>query len=314
MNNSSEKIAIAYDDSFLLHDAGPMHPESPERLKAIMEMIKEIDLEYVIIQPREATRQELILVHDAEYVDMILGLHPKGLIMLDPDTAFSPGTAKASLMAVGAVLESVDKIVAGEYNRAFCPVRPPGHHAEPDRAMGFCVFNNIAVGAAYAIDKKRIKKAAIIDWDVHHGNGTQKMFYSSDKVLYVSLHQYPYYPGTGSAGETGTGSGKGYNINIPMGYGSSDDDYRMAFNDIIIPALDDFKPELMFISAGFDAHRSDPLAGISLSTEFYGEMTSILRKIANKYCDGKIISVLEGGYNIDILKETVALHLTELAK
>ena len=161
---------------------------------------------------------------------------------------------------------------------------------------------------------KNIERVAIIDWDVHHGNGTQKAFYSSDRALYISLHQYPHYPGTGSVNETGEGEGTGYTINIPMGHGSSDGEYRKAFNNKILPALDDFRPELIFISAGFDAHELDPLAGIDLSTEFYGEMTASLRDAANRYCGGKIISVLEGGYNLDILRATVALHLMELAK
>jgi acetoin utilization deacetylase AcuC-like enzyme len=314
MNKLAGKIAVAYDDSFLIHETGPFHPESPERLKAVMEVIKALNLDYVPIRPREAAKDELLLVHEPAYIDTILNSRPKEPVMLDPDTVFSPGTAKAAITAVGAVLESVDKITEGQVIRAFCPVRPPGHHAESGRAMGFCIFNNVAVGAAYALAKKGIAKAAIIDWDVHHGNGTQKAFYSSAKVLYISLHQYPHYPGTGSPAETGEGEGEGYNINIPMGCGSTDADYRKAFHDKIIPALEDFQPELIFISAGFDAHRFDPLAGISLSTEFYGEMTAILREIADKYCRGRIISALEGGYNLDILKETVALHLTELAK
>jgi acetoin utilization deacetylase AcuC-like enzyme len=208
----------------------------------------------------------------------------------------------------------VDGIIEERIDRAFCAVRPPGHHAEPARAMGFCIFNNIAIGAAYATVKKGIEKVAIIDWDVHHGNGTQKAFYISDNILYVSLHQYPHYPGSGLDSETGAGSGEGYTINLPMPGGSDDDDYREAFEKIILPALDTFQPGLIFISAGFDAHRADPLAGINLSTEFYGEMTSLLRESANQYCGGRIISVLEGGYNMDILKETIALHLTELAR
>jgi len=314
MDNLANKIGIAYDDCFILHDTGPWHPESPERLRAIMETVNGMNIEFEKIDPREASKDELTLVHDPTYVEAILNLDPRGTVMLDPDTPFSPGTKTAALKAVGAVLDSVDSIIEEKISGAFCPVRPPGHHAEPARAMGFCIFNNIAVGAAYAIAKKGIEKAAIIDWDVHHGNGTQKAFYKSDRVLYVSLHQYPHYPGTGSEGETGTGVGEGYNLNVPMTPGSTDDDYRKAFKDKIIPALDDFQPELIFMSAGFDAHKDDPLAGISLSTEFYGEMTAMLKRVAEKYCEGRIISALEGGYNLDILKKTVALHLTELAR
>jgi len=308
------RIGIAYDEAFLLHDTGPWHPESPERLRAIMDTINSMNMEYEKIDPGEATKEDLALIHDPTYVEAILNLDPRGTVMLDPDTAFSPGTKTAALKAVGAVLDSVDEIIEGKIDRAFCPVRPPGHHAEPARAMGFCIFNNIAIGAAYAVSRKGVEKAAIIDWDVHHGNGTQKAFYASDRVLYVSLHQYPHYPGTGSEDETGTRKGEGYTLNIPMAHGSNDGDYRKAFEDSILPALNNFKPGLIFISAGFDAHRDDPLAGISLSTEFYGEMTVMLRKAAEKYCRGRIISVLEGGYNLGILKETAELHLTELGK
>ncbi|UCE67341.1 MAG: histone deacetylase, partial [Candidatus Zixiibacteriota bacterium] len=308
MDNRAVRIGIAYDEAFLLHDTGPWHPESPERLKAVMETINGMNMEYEKIDPRKATKEELALIHDPTYVEAILNLDPRGTVMLDPDTTFSPGTKTAVLKAVGAVLDSVDKIIEGKIDRAFCPVRPPGHHAEPARAMGFCIFNNIAIGAAYAVEKKGIGKAAIIDWDVHHGNGTQKAFYASNKVFYISLHQYPHYPGTGSAGETGTGKGEGYTLNVPMARGSDDGDYRKAFEDKIIPVLNDFRPGMIFISAGFDAHSDDPLAGIDLSTEFYGEMTAMLRKAAEKYCGGRIISVLEGGYNLDILKETVAIH------
>jgi len=314
MGNRAARIGIVYDEAFLSHDTGPWHPETPERLNVIMETAYSVNIEYETIKPREASADELMLVHDPTYVEAILNLDPRGTVMLDPDTAFSPGTKTAALKAVGAVLESVDKILEGKIDRSFCAIRPPGHHAEPGKAMGFCIFNNIAVGAAYAVREKKLSKVAIIDWDVHHGNGTQKAFYASDAVLYISIHQYPHYPGTGTENETGTGKGKGFNLNVPMAPGSGDDDYRRAFEDKIIPALNDFKPELLFISAGFDAHRDDPLAGIDLSTEFYGEMTAILREMAEKYSAGRIISVLEGGYNPGILKETVGLHLTELAK
>lgn len=313
MNNQKIRIGIAYDEAYLRHDTGPWHPESPERLKAVMEAVDSIGIEYDMIEPREASGDELILVHDPTYVESILNLDPRGTVMLDPDTAYSPDTGIAALKAVGAVLDAVDEIMEGKINRAFCPVRPPGHHAEPARAMGFCIFNNIAVGAAYAVAKKGIEKAAIIDWDVHHGNGTQKAFYGSEKVFYISLHQYPHYPGTGTESETGMGKGEGYTMNLPMSNGAKDDDYRKAFKERIIPALNDFQPELVFISAGFDAHMYDPLAGISLSTEFFGEMTIYLRQIAEKHCAGRIISVLEGGYNLDILRETVKIHLMEMA-
>ncbi len=310
----SDKIGIVTDPVFLLHDTGPGHPESPDRLKAVREAISEISEETVELEAREASREELLLVHTPEYIERILSLDPGGLIMLDADTAFSSHTKSAALKAAGGVLEAVDKIINGDFSRAFCAVRPPGHHAEAGRAMGFCIFNNIATGAAYALTKKDIHRVAIIDWDLHHGNGTQNIFYGRDDVLYVSLHQYPHYPGSGSADDKGIGKGTGYTINIPMAAGSSNSDYRDAFTKVIMPALTDFRPQMLFISAGFDAHRDDPLGGMNLSSEFYGEMTAMLRKVADQFCDGRIISILEGGYSLSALKEATILHLRELCK
>ena len=310
----SDKTRIVTDPAFLLHDTGLGHPESPDRLKAVGEAISEISEETVELEAREASRQELLLVHTPEYVERILSLNPGGLIMLDADTAFSVHTKSAALKAAGGVLEVVDKIINGDFSRAFCAVRPPGHHAEAGRAMGFCIFNNIAIGAAYALTKKDIKRVAIIDWDLHHGNGTQHIFYERDDVLYVSLHQYPHYPGSGSTDERGVGKGDGYTVNIPMTSGSTDGDYREAFTSVIIPALMEFGPQLVFISAGFDAHRDDPLGSMNLTSEFYGEMTAMIKKVADRFCDGRMISVLEGGYSLSALKESTRFHLRELCK
>jgi acetoin utilization deacetylase AcuC-like enzyme len=234
--------------------------------------------------------------------------------MLDADTVFSPFTKSAALKAAGGTLEAVDRVVAGDLSKAFCAVRPPGHHAEASKAMGFCIFNNIAMGAAYALTKKEIKRVAIIDWDLHHGNGTQHIFYERDDVLYISLHQYPHYPGSGPAAEKGIGKGVGYTINIPMAAGSADGEYRDAFSTVIIPALTEYQPQIIFISAGFDAHRDDPLGSMNLSSEFYGEMTARLKMVADQFCDGRIISILEGGYSLSALKEATTLHLRELCK
>ncbi len=310
----TDKIGILTDKSFLLHDTGPGHPESPDRLKAVEEAIGGISEGIIRIETREASREELLLVHSPDYVERILSFDPGGLIMLDADTAFSSHTKSAALKAAGGVLEAVDKIINGDFSRAFCAVRPPGHHAEAGRAMGFCIFNNIAMGAAYALTKKDIHRVAIIDWDLHHGNGTQNIFYERDDVLYVSLHQYPHYPGSGSADDKGICKGAGYTINIPMAAGSSDGEYREAFTRVIMPALTDFRPQMLFISAGFDAHRDDPLGGMNLSSEFYGEMTAMLRKVADEFCDGEVISVLEGGYSLSALKESTRFHLRGLCK
>jgi acetoin utilization deacetylase AcuC-like enzyme len=307
-------IGIVYDPVFLLHNPGPGHPESPERLVAVKEAIDGLELDFQNIPVRLADRDCLELVHLPRYVDYILNLDISETTFLDPDTPISSHSVEAALKAVGGVINAVDEVVAGRVRKVFCAVRPPGHHAEPDRAMGFCVFNNIAIGAAHAAGRHGLNRVAIVDWDLHHGNGTQDAFYDTGNVLYISLHQAPYYPGSGSRFETGDGAGAGFTINIPMGAGSCDDDYRQAFNEIIIPSLRDYQPEMLFVSAGFDAHKDDPLGDINLTTAFFGEMTSLLDIIANEFCGGRLISVLEGGYNLQALKESVGLHLEELAK
>jgi acetoin utilization deacetylase AcuC-like enzyme len=263
----------------------------------------------IIEECREATQDELALVHKQDYIARVKGLSGEKTVMLDPDTPLSPYSYQAALKAAGSIIEAVDFTFEAKGNRAFCAVRPPGHHAEPDRAMGFCIFNNIAIGAAYAIRKKYTDSIAIIDWDVHHCNGTQKMFYDNPQVMVVSLHQYPFYPGTGGAFESGEAAGLGYTINLPMWPGGGDNEYRMAFNDIILPAIQNFQPRLLMISAGFDAHRDDPMAYLNLTTPFFGEMTGMMRVMADRFCDGRIVSVLEGGYNLKTLEECVKIHL-----
>jgi acetoin utilization deacetylase AcuC-like enzyme len=219
----------------------------------------------------------------------------------------------AALLAAGAVLQAVDGVMKGELSAAFCAVRPPGHHAESEAAMGFCLFNNIAIGARYAQKKYGVERVAILDWDVHHGNGTQEIFYADDSVFYISLHQYPYYPGTGAANETGTGNGEGLTLNCPMAAGSGWKEYEEAFRSKILPALHKFQPHLVMISAGFDAHKDDPLAHIQLTEDSFAEMTNMMMEIASKYCNGKIISVLEGGYDLQALARSVEKHVHALA-
>ena len=314
MTDKSHKLGIVADPIYLLHNPGIWHPESPQRLAAVDEGIDSLTFETIPITARAATRDELLLVHTPEYVDAILNLKVRENIALDPDTVMSEHTQEAALKAVGGVLEAIDRVLARQIDCAFCAVRPPGHHAEPDRPMGFCIFNNDAIGAAYAIARKNLARVAIVDWDLHHGNGTQKAFYESDRVLYISTHQFPYYPGTGATDEIGAGAGIGFNINLPMHAGANDNDFREAFNEVILPALTNFEPELLFISAGFDAHYADPLGGLNLTTEFFGEMTRMLKGIADKFCDGMIVSVLEGGYDFSALRDAVALHLEGLHK
>lgn len=311
MSKGLNEIGVVIDPAYFKHDTGPEHPESVERLKAVQEGLDSIH-NTLPIKAREAIRDELLLVHTPEYVDKILNMNVTEIEMLDPDTAVSPGSKTAALMAVGGVLEAVKRVIDSSIGQAFCAVRPPGHHAEPGKAMGFCLFNNIAIGAAYALDHPDIDRVAILDWDLHHGNGTQNAFYDSKKALYISLHQFPFYPGTGSSLERGAGEGTGYTVNIPMPHGSGVEEYRDAFDVTVMPALEDFKPDLILISAGFDAHRDDPLGHIDLTTDYYGEMTSLLKQVALKYCKGRIVSVLEGGYNPQALKESVQIHMKEL--
>jgi acetoin utilization deacetylase AcuC-like enzyme len=305
---------VVYDEIFHRHDTGPWHPESPQRLKAVEGAIEGLADKIVRIPPREASREDLLLVHSPEYIERIFNIDKSEIVMLDPDTAFSPQTREVSLAAVGGVLEAADRIMKGEVSRAFCAVRPPGHHAERDRAMGFCIFNNVAVGAAYIRTHGDIEKIAIVDWDLHHGNGTQRAFYDRDDIMYISLHQFPYYPGSGSSVEKGSGKGVGYTLNIPMNGGAGDEEYRSAFRSTVLPALEKFEPDVIFISAGFDAHRNDPLGSMNLSSEFYGEMTKMLRDVADRFGRGRIISVLEGGYDPVALRESVTGHLTELLR
>lgn len=313
MLKNYNKIGVVIDPSYMFHDTGAGHPESSDRLTAVKGALEGLSDIIAEIKPRKASREELLLVHSPSYVDRILKMETSDIKMLDPDTAFSPGSKEAALKAVGGVLAAVDKVVTGPIRRVFCAVRPPGHHAERDRAMGFCIFNNIAIAAAYSLGKSDIVRAAIVDWDLHHGNGTQSAFYDSKDVLYVSLHQYPCYPGTGSSMERGEGEGRGFTVNIPMSPGSGVDEYRRAFGTTVIPAVDQFRPDLIFISAGFDAHRDDPLGNIYLTTEYFGEMTAQLKELSDKHCGGRMISVLEGGYNTEALKESVKIHIRELA-
>jgi acetoin utilization deacetylase AcuC-like enzyme len=305
-------LKVFYDPVFLLHDGGPEHPESPSRLEAVMAAARSVSGVNVVESCRKAEIAELALVHQQEYIDRVQRLSGDKLVMLDPDTPLSPHSFEAALRAAGSVMEAVDFVFAAPGNRAFCAVRPPGHHAEPNRAMGFCIFNNIAIGAAYAINKGLTDKIAIIDWDVHHCNGTQKMFYDNPQVMVVSLHQYPFFPGTGGSFESGEADGLGYTINLPMWPGGGDNEFRGAFSEIILPAIKNFEPGLIMISAGFDAHRDDPMAFLNLSTGFFGEMTKMMTEMANRYCGGRIVSVLEGGYNLMTLAECVKIHLEVL--
>ncbi len=304
-------LKVFYDSAFLKHNPGGWHPESPARLVSALEAVRHLPRIDIMERCRKATRDEIELVHTSEYFDYINSI-PDEQTMIDPDTGYGPGSYTAALKAVGACIQAVDHVLAGESYRAFCAVRPPGHHAYSDRSKGFCVFNNIAIAAKYARVKKDMSRIAIIDYDVHHGNGTQEAFYDSPEVLFISSHQYPFYPGTGPASDIGSGKGEGYNINIPLPYGMEDEQYLEIFKHRIVPEVDKYKPELIMVSSGFDSHRDDPLAGLNLSSDIYGKITEMIVDLANKHCYGRIVSVLEGGYNLIALKESVSNHLKEL--
>lgn len=309
-------VGFVCHELFLQHLAGYSHVESPQRVEAILKRIKKSPIaESLLFLNAEPARIEwLERVHDKEYVQAILSLEIEEAVVLDwGDTVATKASPQAALHAAGAGVQAARLVLEGTVTSAFCCVRPPGHHAERNRAMGFCIFNNIAVTASHLVEEGGLTRVAIIDWDVHHGNGTEQMFIDDDRVLYVSLHQYPHYPGTGHSNTVGTGRGRGYTINLPMGAGAGDVEYLAAFKERILPALDTFMPEFILVSAGFDAHGDDPLSGTILTTSAYRIMTVLLKACAEKHCQGRIVSLLEGGYDLPALAESVEEHVTALA-
>ena len=276
-----------YDPRYLEHDMGAGHPESPQRLRAIMQRLEQSGVAAALarIEPRKAEDEWVTLVHQPKYVAFLNQQAPaQGRLSLDADTSMSPGSLAAAYLAAGAALAGVDAIMAQRAQHVFCAVRPPGHHAEADRAMGFCFFNNVAIAARYVQKRYGLRQELIVDWDVHHGNGTQHSFDEDPSVLFFSTHQYPHYPGTGRATERGSGSAEGLTINVPMEAGEGDDEYRTVFQKVLVPAADAFKPEFVIISAGFDAHRDDPLASMGLTEAGYADLTAIVAGIAIRHC------------------------------
>ncbi len=308
------KTGYISDPFYLKHKNEP-HPENPGRLNAIQKNIESSKYynNLTLIQPRKATIEDIAKVHGTGYIRSVEDSCRNGVRNLDADTVISADSYQAALLSAGAGLEALDKILEGTVGNAFCAVRPPGHHAEQNKAMGFCLFNNVGVIARYAQDVKNIQKIFIFDWDVHHGNGTQHSFYKDSSIYYSSIHQYPFYPGTGGVDETGTGDGLGSNLNLPMRAYSCDADYINAIEHKLIPVIQKFNPDLIIISAGFDAHENDPLAQINLSTDCYGKMTQKLMEIANDVCNGRILSMLEGGYDYSALADSVQLHVETLS-
>ncbi len=309
------KTGLVYHPAFLEHDMGPGHPESPNRLRAIMQRLEESGTAANLkrIEPRRAEDEWITQVHSPNYVAALNRHAPTdGRVSLDPDTSMSPGSLPAAYLAAGGALAAVDAIMAQQVDHVFCAVRPPGHHAESGRAMGFCLFNNVAIAARYVQKKYGLTRVLIVDWDVHHGNGTQHSFEEDPSVLFFSTHQYPHYPGTGRGTERGKGAGEGFTINVPMEAGEGDEEYHAIFLKALVPAADEFKPEFVIISAGFDAHKDDPLASMGLTEDGYRDLTHIVAGIAKHHAEGRILSSLEGGYNLVALARSVDAHINAL--
>lgn len=307
-------VALFTHPACLDHDTGPYHPERPDRLRRVLEKLEHPDFVSLLREEApEATREQLELVHPPEYVDAILSIAPPPgeFVYLDGDTLMSPGSRLGILRAIGAGIAAVDCVMEGWASAAFAAVRPPGHHAERARAMGFCLFAGAAIAAYHARKRWGLKRVAVVDFDVHHGNGTQHILESDADMFYASSHQYPCYPGTGAASERGVADNV---VNLPLRPGSGSEQFRQAWEGIAIPRLDAFAPELLIISAGFDAHRADPLADIRLQTEDFGWITDRLMEVADRRCGGKIVSILEGGYDLEALAASAALHVRRLMR
>ena len=299
-------IGFVYDPVYLRHDTGD-HPENGARLQAIMLHLEQTGLteELVPIEPRPASTEELSQVHTRRYIESVREEAQCGGGWLDPDTYVSPGSYEAALYAAGGSLTAVDSVMAGDVSGAFALVRPPGHHATSNQAMGFCLFNNIAVAAKYARERYGLERVAIIDFDVHHGNGTQMAFDKDPGVLYVSLHESPFYPGTGDSDETGWGTAAGSIVNVPLPAGSGDAEYTAVFEQVVIPVTERFKPQFVLVSAGYDAHWADPLAMMRVSTSGFAQQVEVIKGLADRLCAGRLVFDLEGGYDLKALAASV---------
>jgi len=304
------KTGLITSDTYKDHNTGDGHPEKIDRVAAIIENFKKLDNKNLIWKkPTKFDQSLLINTHSSEYIDQVNQSFPhSGFNFLDGDTVVSPGSKNATKDAVGSIIAAIDGVQNKEFKNAFCAVRPPGHHAEKEKAMGFCIYNNIAVGANYLIEKYKFNKVAIVDFDVHHGNGTQNIFYNNKKVLYISTHQYPYYPGSGSKKE----NGKFNNIlNIPLDAGTSADEYLNAYEHVL-NKIKEFKPEFLLFSAGFDAHIDDPLAQLRLGSDDFHKITKRTLEISKSFCNGNVVSILEGGYDLKALQESTRRHVDAL--
>jgi acetoin utilization deacetylase AcuC-like enzyme len=304
------KTGLVTSDTYQNHNTGEGHPEQINRVSVILENFKKKNNKNLIWKkPLKFEKKLLINTHNIDYVNFVEKSFPeKGLTFLDGDTIVSPGSKEATLDAVGSIITAIDGVQNKEFQNAFCAVRPPGHHAEKNKAMGFCIYNNIAVGANYLIEKYKFNKIAIVDFDVHHGNGTQNIFHDNEKVLYISTHQYPYYPGTGTEQE----KGKYNNIfNIPLPAGTTSEEYLNAY-EFVLKKLKEFKPEFILFSAGFDAHKDDPLAQFQLKSKDFYDLTKRTLSLAKVFSEGKVVSILEGGYDLNALQESTEMHVRAL--
>jgi acetoin utilization deacetylase AcuC-like enzyme len=304
------KTGLITSDTYQNHNTGDGHPEKVDRVTVIIDNFKKLDNKNLVWKkPSKFDRSLLEITHNSDYINFVEKSFPeKGLSFLDGDTVVSPGSKEATSDAVGSIITAIDGVQNSEFKNAFCAVRPPGHHAKKNKAMGFCIYNNVAVGANYLIDKYKLNKIAIIDFDVHHGNGTQDIFYDNEKVLYISTHQFPFYPGSGTEQE----KGKFNNIfNIPLPAGTTSEEYLNAY-EFVLKKIAKFKPEFILLSAGFDAHKDDPLAQFQLESKDFYEITRRTLNLSNLYCDGKIVSILEGGYDLLALQESTEMHVKAL--
>ncbi|MDC1338670.1 histone deacetylase family protein [Pelagibacteraceae bacterium] len=304
------KTGLITSDTYQNHNTGDGHPEKIDRVTAVIDNFKKLDNRNLVWKkPSKFDRSLLEMTHNSDYVNFVEKSFPKkGLSFLDGDTIVSPGSKDATSDAVGSIITAIDGVQNKNFNNAFCAVRPPGHHAEKNKAMGFCIYNNVAVGANYLINNYKLKKVAIIDFDVHHGNGTQDIFYDNEKVLYISTHQYPYYPGSGTNDEKGKHSNI---LNIPLPAGTTSEEYLNAY-EFVLKKIQEFKPEFILLSAGFDAHKDDPLAQLQLVSKDFYSITKRTLELSKQYCDGKVVSILEGGYDLLALQESTEMHVKAL--
>lgn len=298
-------VHLFYDDKMIEHDPGPMHPERPRRLEAIIERLRQRRIQGADwVEPKPATRQQIGRIHDEAYIDFIN--QQRGLsVHLDPDTGTSPSSVDAAYLAAGSAVDAVDLVSKGKGERAFALVRPPGHHAERDRARGFCVFNNTGIAAAHAIEAAGCQRVLVVDWDVHHPNGTQQAFYDRDDVLVFSTHRFPFYPGTGALDEVGTGKGRRHTVNVPLTPGLSDDVHWALLEGMLRPIAEEFKPEMVVVSAGYDSHREDLLGGMRVTDDGFAAFSGLMCDLADRYAEGRLVMFLEGGYDLAALARGV---------